>query len=376
MTVVRAPRGTPRASGFRLPAEWEPHAGTWIAWPHARDDWPGRFDAIPYAYSEIVRKLAVHEPVRVIVRTAAEEDRVRQRLAADGVALGSVRFFRWPTDRSWVRDSGPIFVRRPRADGAAGERAVTTWRFNAWAKYDNWRRDDRLGPRIARELGLPAWRPRLRGERVVLEGGAIDGNGAGLLLATEECLLSDRQARNPGVGRSELEQLFSDYLGVDRVLWLAAGIAGDDTHGHVDDVARFVAPRTIVAAREPDPDDPNHAPLEENLRRLRSATASDGGHFEVVELPMPSPIEYSGQRVPASYLNFYIANGIVLVPTFNDPKDREALTILARLFPDRTVTGLHSGDLIWGLGSVHCLTQQEPAAGPSGAGAPRPVEVP
>ncbi len=362
MTAVRAPRGTPRSLGYRLPAEWAPHAATWIAWPHARDDWPGRFEAIPFVYSEIVRQLAAHEPVRIVVRSAAEEDRVRERLAADGVALGNVRCFRWPTDRSWVRDSGPIFVRRPAAGAAPAARAVTSWRFRAWAKYGNWRRDDRLGNRIARALELPAWRPRLRGERIVLEGGAIDGNGAGLLLATEECLLGEVQARNPGVGRAELEQLFSDYLGVDRVLWLARGIVGDDTHGHVDDVARFVGERTIVAARPPGDGDPNRAPLEENLGRLRAAVAPDGRPFQIEELPMPGPIEYSGQRVPASYLNFYLANGLVLVPTFNDPADREALGTLARLFPDRTVVGLPSRDLIWGLGSVHCLTQQEPAA--------------
>ena len=344
-----------------MPAEWEPHAGTWIAWPHARDNWPGRFESIPFAYGEIVRHLALQEPVRIIVGSAAREARARQLLEGNGVDLARVRFFRWPTDRSWVRDSGPIFLRRPASSGELPSRGVTDWRFNAWAKYENWRRDDRLPSRIAREVDLPRWRPRIRGERVVLEGGAIDVNGAGTLLATEECLLGEVQPRNAGMSREEIERVLSDYLGVDRVLWLARGIVGDDTHGHIDDVARFVGERTIVAAREADPNDPNHPILEENLTRLRAASGPEGRPYEVVELPMPAPIAYSGQRVPASYLNFYLANGIVLVPTFNDPADRVALTTLAGLFPDRTVRGIHCGDLIWGLGTIHCLTQQEPA---------------
>ncbi|MGA8542132.1 MAG: agmatine deiminase family protein [Thermoplasmata archaeon] len=362
MTARRAPRGTPRSNGYRMPAEWSAHAGTWIAWPHRPDDWPGRFDAIPFAFAEIVRHLAPHEPVRIVVGSASAEARARALIESGGVDPATVRFFRWPTDRSWVRDSGPIFVRTPGANGAPPAVAVTDWKFNAWAKYDDWERDDRLPSRVARELGLPAWRPVFGEQRVVLEGGAIDVNGAGTLLATEECLLSDVQARNPGLDQEALERVFSEYLGVDRVVWLGRGIVGDDTHGHVDDVARFVGPRTIVAAREADPDDPNHRILEENLTRLHDARDAEGQPFEVVELPMPRPLAYSGQRVPASYLNFYIANGVVLVPTFNDPADRLALAILEHQFPGRTVVGLHSGDLIWGLGSVHCLTQQELSA--------------
>ncbi|MGI0071153.1 MAG: agmatine deiminase family protein [Thermoplasmata archaeon] len=362
MTARRAPRGTPRSLGYRWPAEWAPHAATWIIWPHRRDDWPGRFEAIPLVFAEIVRQLAPHEPVRIVVGSAARESRARAILDASGVDLTRVIFYRWPTDRSWTRDSGPIFVRNPAPPADLPPVAITDWGFNGWAKYDDWDRDDRLPSRVARALGLPAWRPRSGDRRVVLEGGAVDGNGAGLLLATEECLLSDVQARNPGLERAALERALSDYLAVDRVLWLARGIAGDDTHGHIDDVARFVGVRTIVAAREPNPDDPNHVPLEENLARLRGATDADGRPFEVVELPMPRRLAYGAQRVPASYLNFYVANGVVLVPTFNDPADRVALSTLERLFPGREVTGLHSGDLIWGLGSVHCLTQPEPAA--------------
>jgi agmatine deiminase len=364
MTAPRAPRGTPRSLGYRMPAEWEPHAGTWIVWPHRADDWPGRFAAIPFAFAEIVRLLAPHEPVRIVVGSEAKETRARALVEATGVDTGRVRFFRWPTDRSWIRDSGPIFVRRPGTPETPEALGAIDWGFNGWAKYDDWHRDDRLPTRISRELGVPAWRPRVGGNRFVLEGGAIDGNGAGALLATEECLLSDVQSRNPGVDRAATERVLSDHLGVERVVWLARGIVGDDTHGHVDDVARFVGERTIVAAREPNPDDPNHAILEENLARLRAATLSDGQPIEVVDLPMPGPLAFSGQRVPASYLNFYIANGCVLVPTFNDPKDRIALAILERVFPGRSVLGVHSGDLIWGLGSIHCLTRQEPARSP------------
>jgi len=355
-------RSVPRSLGYRLPAEWAPHAATWLVWPHRPDDWPGRFGAIPFAFTEIVRHLAAHETVRLVVGSASQESHARGLFESTGVDLGRVQFLRWPTDRSWVRDSGPIFVRRgPDADPGLPAVGLTGWRFNAWAKYPDWHRDHRLPGRVARHLGLPLWQPRFDRTRVVLEGGAIDGNGAGLLLATEECLLSDVQARNPGLDRAGIELVLSQYLGTERVVWLARGLAGDDTHGHVDDVARFVGERTVVVAREPNPDDPNHAALEENLARLRAANDSSGRPLEVVELPLPSPLSYGGQRVPASYLNFYIANGVVLVPTFNDPADRSALAILAGLFPDRTVCGIHCGDLIWGLGSIHCLTQQEPA---------------
>jgi agmatine deiminase len=364
VTARRSPRATPRVLDYRMPAEWSPHSGTWIVWPHRKDDWPGRFGAIPYAFAEIVRNLVPYEPVRIVVESAARGAEARTVLESQGVDVGRLRFFPWRTDRSWVRDSGPIFVRRAGSDGDPPRLGVTDWRFNGWAKYDDWQKDDRLPSRVAREFDLPAWRPRVDGTRVVLEGGAIDGNGAGSLLATEECLLGEVQARNPGLDRAKIERVLSDYLGIDRVIWLGRGIVGDDTHGHIDDVARFVNEHTIVAAREPNPGDPNHPILEENLDRLRGATDGNGRPFDVVELPMPAPIAYAGQRVPASYLNFYIANGIVLVPTFNDPADRVALATLEKLFPDRQVTGIHSGDLIWGLGSIHCLTQQEP----SGAG--------
>jgi agmatine deiminase len=343
----------PAQLGFRMPAEWEPHEATWIAWPHQRDDWPGKFGPIPWVYVEIVRHLHRSERVRILVRTRAEEERVRQMLARAAIDLGRVEFFRVPTDRVWTRDYGPIFITSP-----DGEVALLDWQFNAWAKYPDWQRDNAVTGRLNRTLGMRSWQPEAAGRRVVLEGGSIDINGQGLLLTTEECLLGAEQARNPGLDRAALERVFADYLGVRKVHWLGRGIAGDDTHGHIDDLARFVGPRTVVTVVEEDPADPNYEPLQENLRRLRDMTDLD-----VVLLPMPAPLFFDGQRLPASYANFYIANDRVLVPTFNDPNDRRALGQLADLFPGRTVVGIHAVDLVWGLGTLHCLTQQQPVGG-------------
>ncbi len=359
--------GTPRSLGYRMPAEWEPHEATWLAWPHNREDWPGKFHPIPWLYAEIVRLLARHETVRLLVQGEQEEKRARGMLRRAGANLDRVAFHRWPTNRVWTRDSGPLFVRN-----AAGQTGLTNWRFNAWAKYDNWKLDGQIPGRVAELLRLPMWEPAVPMEggdprRLVLEGGSIDTNGRGALLTTEECLLSEVQQRNPGVSRERLEQALGDYLGIDQVIWLGCGIAGDDTHGHVDDISRFAGPTTIVTAVEPDTRDPNHAPLADNLARLRAARTLDGKRFEVIELPMPRPVVFHGQRLPASYANFYIANGLVLVPTFHDPNDRVALEILAGLFPDREVIGIHAVDLVWGLGTLHCMTQQQPAALPSEA---------
>ncbi len=270
--------------------------------------------------------------------------------------MARVDFFHVPTDRVWTRDYCPIFVAE--SDGTI---ALTDWHFNGWAKYPNWQRDDAAAATIARLLNRPIRQPMVHGRRVVLEGGSIDVNGQGLLLTTEECLLSDEQARNPGLTQQELENVFAEHLGVRKVLWLNRGIAGDDTHGHVDDLARFVGPRTVVTVVEDDPADDNYEPLQENLERLKGMTDLDDKPLEIVPLPMPDPVVFTGQRLPASYANFYIANDQVLVPTFNDPKDRTALGILAELFPSREVLGIHAVDLVWGLGTLHCLTQQEPA---------------
>ena len=382
-TRASAFAGTPREHGFRMPAEWAPHAATWLAWPHNPEDWPGKFQPIPWVYCEIVRHLSRVEDVHILVDDAAAAKRATSMLRRAGAALAQVHLHEWPTNRVWTRDSGPIFITRAagaitRAASAvtlpggteAGYESVTTaitnWKFNAWAKYDDWQLDDQLPGRAAELLGLPLWTPSLRladgtEHRVVLEGGSIDTNGAGVLLTTEECLLSPIQARNPGVSREQLEQVFHDYLGIDQVLWLNRGTAGDDTHGHIDDITRFVGQNVIVTATEPGAADVNHGPLAENLDRLRSARNLKGEPFEVVELPLPRPVSFNGQRLPASYANFYIANNLVLVPTFNDPRDRLALSVLADLFPDREVVGIYCGDLIWGLGALHCMTQQQPA---------------
>jgi agmatine deiminase len=405
---------------YRMPAEWAPHAATWIAWPHNPDDWPGKFQPIPWVYAEIVRHLSRVEDVHILVNDLAAERRATGVLRRGGANLARTHFHHWATDRVWLRDSGPVFVKRAEGSvkNAKGNLAVTNWKFNAWAKYSNWHHDDQIPHHVARLYSLPEIKPEIppppaaptnwkpgspasalarrgdkpgspasalasrgdkpgspasalarRGDkphRIVLEGGSIDTNGAGILLTTEECLLSEVQQRNPGVSRQQLEQAFHDYLGIDRTLWLHRGCAGDDTHGHIDDIARF-APgadnqgNTILTCVEPNPADENHIPLAENLDRLRSARNLQGQPFHIVELPMPTPVHFEGQRLPASYANFYIANSLVLVPTFNDAHDRHALNIIASCFPTREVIGIHAVDLVWGLGTLHCLTQQEPA---------------
>jgi agmatine deiminase len=346
---------SPVASGPRMPAEWESHEATWLAWPHNRDDWRGKFEPIPWVYAEIIRNLSRHERVEVVVNGAASETRARKILKLASAWNENVRFHRWPTDRVWTRDSGCIFVEN------RGSVSAVKWRFNAWAKYSNWKRDEKIGSLMAQHAGVPEVRPLVRKERVVLEGGSIEVNGQGALLTTEECLLSKIQQRNQFMKRADYEKVFAEFLGIRNVIWLDAGISGDDTHGHVDDLTRFVAPDTVVTAVESDPGDPNYEPLRENVRRLRDATDQDGKPLAVIDLPMPGPVIFEGRRLPASYANFYIANGIVLVPVFNDPNDRIALDILADLFPDREVVGIYCGDLVWGLGTLHCMTQQQPA---------------
>jgi agmatine deiminase len=366
--AVEAQHATPRALGYRMPAEWEQHTATWIAWPHNASDWPGRFQPIPWVYAEIVRQLAAVEQVHILVQNAETEKRARGVLKRAQVSTGSgapsrtgsVFFHRWPTNRVWTRDSGPIFVK------SGGALAITNWKFNAWAKYPDWELDNALPERVAELLQLPSFTPAVTladGTRheLVLEGGSIDTNGDGVLLTTEECLLSPVQQRNPGVSREQLEHAFHDYLGIEQVLWMNRGIAGDDTHGHVDDITRFVDRNTIVTVVETQREDENHHPLAENLDRLRNARNREGQPFRVVELPLPSPVIFEGQRLPASYANFYVANGLVLVPTFNDANDRHALNTLAELFPRHRVVGIHCVDFIWGLGALHCMTQQQPA---------------
>jgi len=360
----RFPQGEARfpqaASGGRFPAEWSAHRATWLAWPHHEPDWPGKFDAIPWVYAEIVRVLHGHETVEILCANDDVRDHARRALGAHGVDAGRVRLHTVPTDRVWTRDSGPTAVRRQ-----DGRIEWIGWAFNAWAKYDNYASDARVADRIAGLSGLPiehAVRPD-DGRPLVLEGGGIETNGAGVLLVTEEWLLSTQQVRNPGLDRAGYERAFARYLGITRTIWLGRSCAGDDTHGHIDDVARFTDDRTVVLAYEADPADANHDASADNLRRLELAARDIPGGLRIVTLPFPRPVMMDGERLPASYANFYIANGVVLVPTFNDRRDREALAALAGLFPGREVIGIHAVDLVWGLGTLHCLTQQEPAAG-------------
>jgi agmatine deiminase len=376
---------------LRMPAEWEPHEATWLGWPHELTDWPGKFAPIPWAFAEIVRHLANVERVNLLVEDRAAETRVRGMLRKSHVNLDAVTFFHVPTDRGWMRDSGPIAVvetpaphviprseatrnlssgaereiphrlKRVRDDSARNGGALLNFAFDGWAKYDDYKKDAKVVARANAKLKRQVLLPEHKGRRVVLEGGAIEVNGRGTLLTTEECLLGRLQQRNPGFTREDYAEIFRRYLGATNVLWLAKGIAGDDTHGHVDDLARFVDASTVVIVAEDDPADENHRPLTENLVRLRAMKDQDGRALRVETLPMPAPVWFAGQRLPASYANFYIANKIVLVPTFNDPADRVALEKLAALFPSRTIVPVYCRDLVLGLGTIHCMTQQLPA---------------
>ena len=340
---------------YRMPAEWEPHAATWLAWPHFRGDWPGKFDPIPWVYAEMIRNLAPHERVELVVPDAATEVKARKTLAKAGALSPHLRFHRWKTDRIWTRDSGCIYVEE------SGKLRALHFGFNAWAKYPNFKLDAKLGALMARTAKALVIDPKKGKYKVVLEGGSIDVNGQGILLTTEECLLSKVQERNPGFTRTDYESMFAEYFGIQKVIWLGKGIEGDDTHGHVDDLSRFVAADTVLTMIEPNKSDPNHEVLADNVRRLRASTDHNDKKFRIVELPMPRRVTFEGRRLPASYGNFYIANGIILVPVFNDPNDRIALNTLSELFPNREVIPIYSGDFVWGLGAMHCMSQQQPA---------------
>jgi agmatine deiminase len=363
----------PSKLGYRMPAEWEPHAATWLAWPHFEGDWPRKFEPIPWVYAEIIRHLAKHERVEVVVNNAAAARKARKILERSGALSENIRFHHWPTNRVWLRDSGCIFLKKTHAPNeshvetaAPGRPApearplALKFRFNAWAKYSNWRIDDKIGTLMAKAAHANQIHPESMGSRIVLEGGSVDVNGAGTILTTEECLLSKEQERNPHMARVHYEKAFTDYLGAPNTIWLGRGIFGDDTHGHVDDLTRFVSKSTVVTMVEPHSNDVNHGPLRANLRRLQSARDQDGKQLTVIELPMPQPVVFEGRQLPASYANFYIANGIVLLPVFNRPNDRIALNTLAELFPTREIVPIYSGDFIWGFGAMHCMTQQQP----------------
>jgi agmatine deiminase len=355
----------PSALGYRMPAEWDPHSSTWLAWPHFKEDWPGKFEPIAWVYAEIIRNLARHERVDLIVNSERAENGARAVLEKADALSDNVVFHRWRTDRVWTRDSGCIFLTL--SSGAAKPKlAALHFQFNAWAKYPNYQQDAKLGARMAKFAGSRIVQPKLSDQvsgqhRIVLEGGSIDVNGRGTLITTEECLLSNTQQRNKTMDRVAYEQMFADYFGIQSTIWLGEGIEGDDTHGHIDDLTRFVSPDTVVTMVEPNAQNGNYPALNLNLGRLRAARDQNGERLNIVEIPMPRPVIFEGRRLPASYANFYIANGAVLVPVFNDPNDRIALNTLADLFLTREIIPIYSGDLIWGFGALHCMTQQQPA---------------
>ena len=342
---------TPARAGFRMPAEWEPQAAVWLSWPHNRATWPGRFRPIPYAFARFVAAISRCEDVRINAAAALQPRAIRLCRAA-GADMARVRFYNHPTNDAWCRDHGPIFVKNDRT----GEVAVTDWAHNAWGgKYPPYDLDNTIPPRIARRLRLRRFE-----NPMILEGGSLDVNGCGDLLTTESCLLNPN--RNPHLSRAQIERTLQDYLGVKRILWLGDGIVGDDTDGHIDDFTRFFRSDGILTCVEPNGRDPNHRLLAENLERLRGFRTRAGGRFEIVPLPLPRPLSFDGQRVPASYANFLIVNGAVLVPTFRQPRrDAIALGVIGDCFPGREIVPIDCHDIIWGLGTLHCLSQQQPS---------------
>jgi agmatine deiminase len=369
-----ATAASPAGLGYAMPAEWEPHAATWLAWPHHQADWPGKMEGIRWVYGEMARKISPGETVRLLVRQPAEQKLAASYLQRAGCDLKKIRFIVYPTNRGWIRDTGPVFVKRQfRSSGFSRsgnrlktelqtETAIVHFHFNAWARDNHWQKDRKIPEMAARLLGKRIFHAEFGGKPFILEGGGIEVNGRGTLLTTEECYLHPTiQVRNPGLTRAQYDETFQKYLGVKNPLWLLKGPAGDDTHGHVDDICRFVNRKTLVLIREKNPRDINYKPLAENWDRVRDFRLEDGSKPEIVPLPMPAPLFFAGRRLPASYANFYIANACVIVPTFNDPNDRVALGILGELFLDRPVVGIHAVDLVLGSGSLHCLTQQQPA---------------
>jgi len=350
---MRGEHATPAALGFRMPAEWEPHAATWLTWPHNLDSWPDGFETVPGTWCELVGALCPHEPVHILVNDAAAEAEASTLLRGAGVALTAVTFHRIPSDDAWMRDHGPTFLTRRTSTG--GELGAVDWIYNAWGgKYPPFDRDAVIAGQVAAYTGARRFEPG-----IVLEGGSIEVNGRGTLLTTEACLLNPN--RNPHLNRSRIESMLRDYLGVRHILWLGDGIAGDDTDGHIDDLTRFTDASTVVTVVEDDPADENYEILQDNLRRLAAMVDQDGQPLRVESLPMPSAIFRDGRRLPASYANFYVANHLVVAPVFGDRNDEVALSVLARVFPGRRVIGIRARDLVWGLGAFHCVTQQQPA---------------
>jgi len=340
---------------IRLPAEWENHKSTILCWPDNKDDWPGKFMTIHWVYTEIIKNIIPGEIVRVIVQSNNHKSKVLNYLERTNIDVKNIEFIIAATDRSWVRDSSPVFVK------VGAETKAIEFIFNGWAKYPNYINDKKIPKRLSKKINAELLSAVHKNKAVVLEGGAIDSNGKGTLLTTEECLLDENiQTRNPGFNKKAYEEIFKKYLGITNVIWLGKGIAGDDTHGHVDDLCRFVNKKTLLICKEDNPSDVNYLPLKENIERLKHAKLEDGSRPNIVELPMPKPLIFENLRLPASYANFYISNHAVLVPTFNDPNDRIALNIIKEFFPERDVVGIHAVDLVLGLGTIHCLSHEEP----------------
>lgn len=352
--AVPQKKPTPFVLGYRMAAEWEPHEATWLAWPHNEETWPEKLPQVEEVYLQMIEALLAEEKVCLLVNDEEERDKVATRIAAREISIKNLIFYLIPTVDAWIRDYGPNFILKE--SKGIREVAWVKWNFNAWGgKYESLARDDRVGEELARLLAMPLFRTGL-----ILEGGSIDTNGLGTCLVTEQCLLNPN--RNRHLSRSGIEQALHDFLGFTHFVWLGEGIEGDDTDGHIDDVARFVNPTTVVVAVEKDSRDPDESSLRENLRRLHDARDQEGKKLTVIEIPMPDRVRASWGPLPASYLNFYIANGVVLVPIFGQPKDETALKILQELFPKRKVKGVRSEDLVLGLGAIHCVTHEEPAA--------------
>lgn len=341
---------------YRMPAEWATQKRVWFSWPHNKADWPGKFAPIPYVFAEMIRVIAATQRVGLLVKNAAAQTAAKTLLNEAHANIKNVDFLIAPTNRGWMRDCGPIWVR-----DAQNKPIALDWKFNAWAKYPNWRKDNDVPQAVATFTKHSTVTPMHHGKPVVLEGGGIEVDGAGSILVTEEWLLSKTQVRNPGFTREDYESVFANYLGATNTIWLGDGIKGDDTHGHVDDITRFVGEGVIATVVEHDKKDPNYTLLQDNLKRLKKARDAKGKPFKIVELPMPRPVMYDGERLPASYANFLICNKVVLVPVFNDVADKVALTTLQQCFPKHDVVGIYARDLVWGLGTIHCLSQQEPA---------------
>jgi agmatine deiminase len=352
MTKTNSSQATPQSLGYFMPAEWMPHRATWLAWPHNRQTWPTQLETVREVWVQIIQALALSEQVLLLVNDEQTRQDVVLRLKNVGTVMKNISILTIPTVDVWMRDYGPTFLTRA---GNENPLVLNDWIFNGWGKkYKSYEDDDRVAKEMASLLQVPVFN-----HSVVLEGGSIEVNGAGTCLTTEQCLLNKN--RNPHMSRGEIEQFLKEALGVKHLIWLGEGIIGDDTDGHIDDIARFINPTTVVCVLESNPKDENYAPLRENYERLQGARDQDGNRLSIVTLPCPAPVYCAGSRLPASYANFYIANEGVLTPVFDDPNDYKALGILQELFPERRVVGLPCKALVAGLGAIHCVTQQEPS---------------